>query len=89
MEKASNAALILCLGLVGIPILSDLAGSRLSADVSSGIISVASAAVHESGARAPKKRADTVLDRIGVSRGICVAPGDAKCGLALQLARES
>ena len=30
-----------------------------------------------------------ILDRIGVSRGICVVPGDKNCELALKLARQS
>jgi len=30
-----------------------------------------------------------ILDKIGVTRGICVVPGDAKCELALKLARQS
>ena len=32
---------------------------------------------------------DTILDRIGISRGICVLLGDAKCELAVELARKS
>ena len=30
-----------------------------------------------------------ILDKIGVTSGICVLPGDTKCELALKLARHS
>jgi outer membrane protein assembly factor BamB len=32
---------------------------------------------------------DSMLEKIGVTRGICVVPGDTKCKLALKLARQS
>ncbi len=32
---------------------------------------------------------DSILDKIGVTRGICVVPSDTKCELALKLARQS
>jgi len=32
---------------------------------------------------------ESILDKIGVTRGICVVPGDTKCELALKLARQS
>ncbi len=38
---------------------------------------------------AEQSRAQTVLQRIGVTKGICALPGDRDCNLALRLARES
>ncbi|MBC8234157.1 PQQ-binding-like beta-propeller repeat protein [bacterium] len=44
----------------------------------------------KSGSKAKnEKSADTLLNKIGVSRGICVVLGDAKLELALELARQS
>jgi outer membrane protein assembly factor BamB len=37
----------------------------------------------------PSGKTDSILDKIGVTRGICVVPGDTKCELALKLARQS
>lgn len=38
---------------------------------------------------AEQPRAQTVLQQIGVTKGICALPGDRDCNLALRLARES
>jgi len=35
------------------------------------------------------ERTEQILDRIGVTRGICVVLGDAKCELALELAKQT
>jgi len=89
MKKASIMALVLCLGLIGIPMLLDLVGYCPFEDGLSSVASVASAAVNKAGVEASANPKDAILERIGVSRGICVVLGDPKCELALQLARES
>jgi len=38
--------------------------------------------------RASMQNADSIIDRISVSRGICVVLGDAKCELAIKLVRQ-
>ncbi len=88
MKKARIIILALCLGLAGIAVLSNAVGLRTFWD-GGGMSSAASAAVQKNEPKTLEKSAETILEKIGVSRGICVVLGDPGCDLAVQLARQS
>jgi len=55
----------------------------------SGFCAVAAEADAVAAAAPASKSAEPLVQRVGVTRGICAVPGDAKCEVALRLARAS
>jgi len=84
MKRRVTVAFCLWLGLAGIAIL--FTSVFYPAE---GGASVASAGRSEEGSKAPEELTDTILERVGAARGICVVLGDSKCELALSLAKKT